>query len=462
MTLAPGLQLRTGQSLVMTPQLQRAIHLLTLTNLELHAVVADAMADNPLLDEGVGEESSGEPSADADAVDGPPSEEGDAPAGPRLDASASPAGGEAFDFDRVEPAAPSLADHLLAQAGQALSGPELTVASHLVALLDEAGYLLEPLDGIATRLGVPPATAQRALTALQGFDPPGVGARDLAECLALQLREVDRCDPAMERLLAHLPLLAQGALPKLRRLCGVDEDDLADMIREVRACDPRPGLRFGADAAHAVVPDLFVTRTSDGWSVELNAATLPRPVVDRAYYLQLKAGCAKAERAWLDERLADATWLIRTLDGRQRTILKVAGELVRRQDGFFRHGVGHLRPLTLAQVADAVGVHETTVSRVTKGKHLQCARGLFELKWFFTGGVGGADGEEGASAASVKAAIRQLVAAETVTSVLSDDQLMTALAARGFALARRTVAKYREAEGIGSSVARRRRFRLDG
>lgn len=328
MTLAPGLQLRTGQSLVMTPQLQHTIHLLTLTNQELDVAVTDAVAGNPLLEDGGGDDG-----ADAAAVpdtmaavpdDAPldltaatearAGEDGDTPAGPRLDAGAPTGTGEAFDFDRLESAGPGLHDHLLAQASHALAGPELAVAAHLIAHIDEAGYLTEPLADVSARLGVPLAMVEAVLAVVHTFDPTGVGARDLAECLALQLREADRCDPCMATLLANLPLLAAGARSQLRRLCGVDDDDLTDMIREVRACDPKPGLRFGGEAAVAVEPDLFVTETRAGWSVELNAATLPRPVVNRAYYLELRVGIGKADRAWLDERLADATWLIRTLD----------------------------------------------------------------------------------------------------------------------------------------------------
>ena len=473
MSLAPTLQLRTGQSLVMTPQLQQAIHLLTLSNLELEAVVADAVAANPLLDHGSDEGGREEGAATADAEPEPPldldaahearaGEEGDRPAGPRLDGGGSDGGsGEAFDFDRLAGEGPTLADHLLTQAGLALSGPALAIAADLIAQIDPAGYLTAGTSEVAERLRVPLAEVERVLATVQTFDPTGVGARDLAECLAIQAREADRHDPCMARLIANLPLVARGALPQLRRLCDVDDEDLADMIAELRGYDPKPGLAFGGEAAVAIEPDLFVTPTAVGWAVELNTATLPRAIVDRAYYVEVRAGATEADRAWLDERLADARWLVRALDQRRRTILKVAAELVEQQAGFFRHGVSALRPLTLAAVADKVGVHETTVSRVTKGKHLACPRGTFELKWFFTSGVAAGDGGE-ASAAAVKADIAKLVAAETADAVLSDDQLMAALKERGYDLARRTVAKYREAEGIGSSVARRRRFKLGG
>lgn len=467
MTLGPALQLRTGQSLVLTPQLQHAIHLLTLSNLELEAVVAEAMADNPLLTDGGGDEAATEREAEADApldleaaAEVGAGEDGDRPAGSAPDLP-SLGSGEGFDFDRLSGDGPTLADHLLAQAGLALSGPRLAIAAELIAWVDPAGYLTTTVGEVSERLGVATEEVTGVLTVLQSFDPTGVGARDLAECLALQARDADRFDPCMARLIENLALVARGDLARLRGLCEVDDEDLADMIAELRGYDPKPGLRFGGEPAVAVVPDLFVHETAAGWAVELNASTLPRALVDRDYYVQVSAGCGAGERGWLDERMADARWLVRALDQRQRTILSVASELVRRQDGFFRHGVAAMRPLTLATVADAVGVHETTVSRVTKGKHLACARGTFALKWFFTSGVGTADGED-ASAVAVKAAILRLVAAETADAVLSDDAIMSALKAEGYQLARRTVAKYREAEGIGSSVARRRRLKIGG
>lgn len=467
MTLGPALQLRTGQSLVLTPQLQQAIHLLTLSNLELEAVVAEAIAGNPLLTDGggEGEEVERQPVADTpldlDAVaEVRAGEDGDRPAGPVPDLP-SLGSGEGFDFDRLAGDAPTLADHLLAQAGLALSGRRLSIAAELIGWIDPAGYLTASIEAVADRLGLEAAEVGGVLTVVQTFDPTGVGARDLAECLTLQAKEADRHDPCMARLIANLPLVARGDLGRLRHLCDVDDEDLTDMIAELRGYDPKPGLRYGGEATVVVVPDLFVRETAAGWAVELNASTLPRALIDRVYYAAVASGCAKAERAWLDEKMTDARWLIRALDQRQRTILTVASELVRRQAGFFRDGVSAMRPLTLAAIADAVGVHETTVSRVTKGKHLACARGTFALKWFFTSGVGSGEGC-GASALAVKAAIGRLVAAETPDNVLSDDAMVVALKAEGFDLARRTVAKYREAEGIGSSVARRRRFKLGG
>ena len=240
------------------------------------------------------------------------------------------------------------------------------------------------------------------------------------------------------------------------------------MLRELRSYDPKPGLRFGSGPAEAVVPDILLRAVTgedgtEGWDIALNPATLPRLVVNRRYYVEMRHAClGKEAKAWLGERLADANWLLKALDQRQKTILKVAAEIVKQQEGFFRSGVSHLRPLTLRTVAEAISMHESTVSRVTSNKYLHCARGTFELKYFFTSGVASSDGDGAVSAEAVKAAIRQLIEAEDAKAVLSDDTLVDLLRERGFDLARRTVAKYREAIGLGSSVQRRRQKALAG
>jgi RNA polymerase sigma-54 factor len=499
MSLAPRLDLRQSQSLVMTPQLQQAIRLLALSNLEIEGVIAEEVERNPLLEAGGSEdavggddsrpeeatlardepagadelvlvgEASGEAALDIDVADaftddGP----GDAIGG--LDGGLGASGTststlpeDAIDFDALAADGPSLADHLLAQAGTALSGPALFIAQQLIDQINECGYFTGSLLDVANRLEVPLAQVEAALATIQTFDPTGVGARSLAECLALQAKEADRYDPCMARLIDNLDLVARGALPQLRRLCEVDDEDLADMIRELRGYDPKPGCRYGGESAPAIVPDLFVARRRDGWAVEINGATLPRLLVNRAYYVELAGGRQdKASRAWLSECLASANWLVKALDQRQRTIIKVAAEIVKQQEGFFRQGVAQLRPLTLRQVADAIEMHESTVSRVTSNKYLSCERGLFELKYFFTSAIQAADGGEAVSAAAVKNAIKTLIAAEDPRKILSDDTLVEMLNAKGFDIARRTVAKYREALGIGSSVQRRRQKALQG
>jgi RNA polymerase sigma-54 factor len=487
MSLAPRLDLRQSQSLVMTPQLQQAIKLLALSNLELDGVIAEELEKNPLLSTGGddGEEPAPEPTEPAADGDPEPAtadrlvEHGDAAADAPLDVdydaetfhhdSASDMGGaapsagaseEGIDLDGFAGPALSLADHLLAQAGEVLDGADLVIAGRIVDALDEAGYLATPLPELAAALGIDLAQAERVLAVVQTFDPTGVGARSLGECLALQAREADRHDPAMATLLDHLDLLARGQLAQLRRLCGVDEEDMSDMIRELRGYDPKPGLRFGGEPAAPVSPDVFVHRTrAGGWTIELNGATLPRLLIDRRYQAELAAGARnKAGRAWLAEAVASANWLIKALDQRARTIVKVATEIVKQQEAFFLHGVAHLKPLTLRTVADAIGMHESTVSRVTSNKYLMCERGLYELKYFFTSGVSNAEGE-GVSAEAVKSRIAALIASEG-DDILSDDKLVEILNAKGFNLARRTVAKYREAIGLGSSVQRRRQRAL--
>ena len=480
MSLAPRLDLRQSQSLVMTPQLQQAIKLLTLSNLEVEGFIAEELERNPLLEatrpddggavaapapvaEVATDATAGGGEAALDLSGAPGDDEATGRAGMDgalgLTGAGSGAGGgaseDAPDLDAFANAEPNLADHLTAQAGTVLTGTDLVIAAHLIDQLDEAGYLTVRLLDLATRLSVPLARVEAVLAVVQTFDPTGVGARDLAECLALQAREADRYDPCMARLIDNLDLLARGEIKRLQRMCGVDDDDMADMIRELRGYDPKPGCRYGGEPAAAVTPDVYVARTGTGWAIELNAATLPRVLVNRSYYVELSGGQQdKASKAWLADALASANWLVKALDQRQRTIVRVATEIVKQQEAFFVHGVSQLRPLTLRQVADAIDLHESTVSRVTSNKYLSCARGLFELKYFFTSAIQSADGGEAVSAVAVKAALKALITAEI--DILSDDTLVDLLQAKGFDIARRTVAKYREALGIGSSVQRRR------
>ncbi len=485
MAMGPRLELRQSQSLVMTPQLQQAIRLLALSNLELEAVVAEEIEKNPLLESGDERVTVGtDRETDGDATPDPASADdliaaghtdSDAP----LDADyaadtfhhdsaadssmgSSSASGEDIDFDSFEGAAETISDHLMAQIGMVLSGSDLAVAQVIVDALDDAGYLTESLRDIATRLGLPLAHVEAALSVVQNCDPTGVGARTLSECLALQAKEADRYDPCMKLLIDNLELLAAGRIAHLQRLCMVDDEDMADMIRELRGYDPKPGCRFGSGRIESVTPDVYVTRGAKGWQVEMNSGSLPRVLVDRRYHAQLAASAKdKASKAWVADTLANASWLVKALDQRQRTIVTVATEIVKQQEAFFLHGVAHLRPLVLRTVAEAVGLHESTVSRVTSNKYLSCARGMFELKYFFTSGIASADGGENASALAVKAAIKTLISQETADNILSDDTLVDLLKEQGFDLARRTVAKYREAIGLGSSVQRRRAKAID-
>ena len=484
MGLGPSLSIRQSQQLVLTPQLRQAIQLLQLSNLELDAYLAEELSKNPLLespseepdeapagdfvsDEGDSEDAPEDPGADdlimGQAEDDRPLDVDWTNEALETDSfSDVVAGGgaeEAFDFDRVEYSPGSLAEHLLDQLhGQ--PGAVGDLARIIAETLEETGYLTVDLEQIAELSGAPLPLVREALDVVQGLDPPGIGARSLAECLALQAKAADRYDPAMARLIDNLDLLSKGRTNDLKRICGVDDEDLADMIRELRAYDPKPGCRFSGGGAAEVTPDVFVRRTRAGFAVELNQATLPRLLVNRRYYQELKSGPQdKASRAWLSECLQSANWLVKALDQRARTIVKVVSEIVKRQQGFFERGVSAMKPLTLREVAEVIGMHESTVSRVTSNKYLLCDRGLFELKYFFGSGVQSAEGE-GAAAEAVKAAIRQLIDAET--EILSDDAIAGLLKDKGFDVARRTVVKYRESMGIGSSIQRRRLRKIAG
>ena len=493
MALGPRLDIRQTQALVLTPQLQQAIRLLQLSNMELEAVIAEEMAKNPLLeaasggdDEGGGAPAEADPEIPVDSL-----EEPTAPGADELmvssdgtsdqpldydwesealetdsftDVSVSSSGGgedDGPDFERMEYSADSLAEHLQSQLHGA-GGQVGQLARAIAEMLEETGYLAIPVRDIAEATDEPVAVVEEALALVQGLDPAGVGARDLAECLALQAKAADRYDPAMARLIDNLELLAKGRMADLKRICGVDDEDLADMVRELRAYDPKPGCQFAEKGVEAVAPDVFVRHTRAGYAVELNSATLPRLLVNRRYYQELKSGPSdKKSRAWLSECLASANWLVKALDQRARTIVKVVSEIVKRQQGFFDQGVAAMKPMTLREIAEAIEMHESTISRVTSNKYLLCDRGLFELKYFFGSGVASTGGEgEGAAAEAVKAAIREIIEGEA--DILSDDAIAGLLKQRGFDCARRTVVKYREAMGIGSSIQRRRQRKITG
>ncbi|MBV1917757.1 MAG: RNA polymerase factor sigma-54 [Sphingomonadaceae bacterium] len=505
MSTSPRLELRQSQSLVMTPQLQQAIKLLALSNLEIETYIGETLEANPLLE--IGQEAPdlteraatseadqtddhrrtslenspvdqlvlegrGAEDRPVEAAPDPGSQDRDTGDGDNAIRPAaadwgselrSASGSEAPPIESHGQAGDTLAEHLSSQVGTATNDDRLAaIARYLIGLLDEAGYLRMAAQETANEIGVSLDEIAQAITLVQTLDPTGVGATSLSECIALQAREADRYDPAMARLIDNLDLVARGEFARLRRICDVDEEDLRDMLGELRGYDPKPGLKFGEEPVSAVVPDVLLTAGKDGgWDINLNQETLPRLVVNRPYYAELRGTCDnKQSRSWLSEKLADANWLVKALDQRQRTILKVASEIVRHQDGFFRHGVSHLKPLTLRTVAEAIDMHESTVSRVTSNKYLQCERGTFELKYFFTSGISAAGGDSTASAETVKAAIKQLIDAEDPKAVLSDDTLVELLKEKGFSLARRTVAKYREAIGLGSSVQRRRQKAL--
>lgn len=504
MALSPRLEIRQGQQLVLTPQLQQAIKLLQLSNLELSQFVEEELERNPLLerDERVdGREAAADREA-PDALEGAADSLEEARdeawldlSAPRVNAEAvldtaadnvypdaSPAeldpslgaagwtglqqrmgngsgGEEDFNLEAFASNNLSLKDHLAQQLSVAVADPvERMICGYLIDMVDEAGYLRVDAAELAGKLGCQEDLIGRLVNLLQTFDPPGICARDLAECLALQLKDRNRYDPQIAALLASLPLLAEHNLPKLRKAVGCDMDELAEMIAEIRQLSPKPGLRFGAVDMQPVIPDVSVRAASDGsWIVELNADTLPRVLVNRSYYARVaKTGCSSRDKDYIVDCLQTANWLVKSLDQRARTILRVSEEIVRQQDAFLTYGVRHLRPLNLKTVADAIKMHESTVSRVTSNKYIATPRGIFELKFFFTSSIASAGDGEAHSSESVRHRIKELISAEAASAVLSDDTIVERLSDEGIDIARRTVAKYREAMRIPSSVQRRR------
>ncbi len=503
MGLSPKLEMRHGQQLVMTPQLQQAIRLLQYSNIELAAFVETELERNPLLEHDQADDFA-EPSPEAvatsddsdglaaleftgvstaaeDAIDSDsgalfpdatpieitngelPGQIADGPQSSGWETLIQRNGSTEGDGNSPEDqlsGATSLKDHLLMQAGLALPDRiDHLIGTHIIDMVDEAGYIDGDLSALAEKLGVESARIERVLGVLQGSDPTGVCARTLAECLKLQLIERDRYDPIMARLIDNLALLGQHNIPALRRAVGVDAEELAEMITELRALEPKPGLRFGHVMTQPVVPDVYVRATRDGgWHVELNTDTLPRVLVNRSYYAVVSSTARTAnDKGYLLDCLQSANWLVKSLDQRARTILKVAEEIVRQQDAFLTYGVQHLRPINLKTVADKIKMHESTVSRVTSNKYVSTPRGIFELKYFFTSAIQAADGEnEAHSSEAVRYRIKQLIDAEKPTAILSDDKIVDKLKQQGIDIARRTVAKYREGMRISSSVQRRR------
>lgn len=475
MSLAPKLVLGQRQALVMTPQLQQAIKLLQLNQLELAQFIEAELEQNPLLTaEGGAEEGEATVATEAAAAPSDDHEESaevfdprgeDAPALDTAPAAAEwgPGGsqdGEDFDPVQAVGQALTLREHVLAQIGLEFAepGPRL-VALDLAGMLDAAGYIDVDLDEVARRLGVDAALVAKVLARLQRLDPAGIFARSLAECLALQLADRDRLDPAMQALLDNLDLVARRDFPQLLRRCGVDGEDLAQMLTELRQLDPKPGQRFEAPVAQTLVPDLYLRPAADGsWLLELNNEVLPRVLVDRQYHATLLRGARDREaREFITERLQTASWLVKALDQRANTILRVAREIVRQQEGFFRRGVSGLRPLVLRDIAIAVELHESTISRVTTNKFMATPRGIFELKYFFTSSLPAVNAAgDSVTSEAVRDRIRALIESEPPGVPLSDDRIVTLLHGEGVAIARRTVAKYRDALGIPSSAQRRR------
>lgn len=482
MSLAPGirLDLRQSQSLVLTPQLQQAIKLLQMSNIELASAVDKEVTENPFLeraDAGAARTADESPPAPTAGVNGhqpmmPAAHAGEggwaqpAAARPtdcslvvRRTTSNTAFDGETSAFEARLTRPKGLREHLREQVLLTAREPAVrAVAVQLAELVEDDGYLREDDEALAARLGTSGAVVALARAALQRCEPTGIGARDLAECLMLQLKEKNRFDPAMAALVANLPLLARADFAELMRRCGVEADDLQDMIAEIKRLDPKPGLTFAPEEPAMVVPDLFVYGTGGGkWRVELNSSTLPRVLVDSVYHAELSRGTVdRRAKEYLSERLQSANWLAKALDQRARTVLRVAKAIFARQIHFLEGGAQHLRPLVLRDIAEATSLHESTVSRATAEKYAATPHGTFPLKYFFTTALAATSGEQAHSAEAIRQQIKRMIDRETPSEVLSDDQIVAELKNRGVVIARRTVAKYRESLGIASSVERRR------
>jgi RNA polymerase sigma-54 factor len=495
MSSGPKLELRHSQSLVMTQQLQQSIKLLQCTSLELRQFVELELEKNPFLSQ---EESDAfEDTHDREAVgetSGEPQEadfEGDQYHGDDYGVASGDdawsggddsaqiesdylrhdqvisSSGTAYDGEEdtrsIEDNASqgiSLREHLLTQLQEEVTDPvKRLIGAHLIDMTDESGYIQEDLKPLAEMLGAEMAEIEEVLVQIQTFDPPGVCARNLKECLRIQLRDKNHLDPAMEAMLEHLNLLADRKFEELQKRCGVDKDDLREMIAEIKELNPKPGLGFVHEIIQSIEPDIFVRRLPDGnWHVELNMANFPKVMVNKRYYKKVTTGTRNVkEKQYLSEQFGSANWLVRALEQRAQTMLKVGSELIKQQDAFFRLGVRYLKPMTLKTIAAETGYHESTISRVTNGKYLLCPRGTFELKYFFTSALARAEGSgDDVSSESVKHYIAELIEKESPAAILSDDEIVIKLKDRNITVARRTVAKYREALGIASSPKRKR------
>ena len=495
MALTQRLEMRQGQGLVMTPQLQQAIKLLQMSNMELQTFVEQEIERNPLLERDERVPASQEqaeapapsqtetvltlsetaPPADASrdldtdydnvysedsacdraepvAGDCGPTNWSEVRGGGRFD------GEDALSLESTLTRGANLHEHLAEQLHVACTDArDRLIGAYLIDAIDESGYVTTDVNAAALHLAVPVPVVENVLRSIQKFDPTGVGARTLGECLGLQLKERNRLDPAMQALLDNLEMLAKRDVQGLMRVCQISSEDLSDMIAEIKQLNPKPGLKFGSEPVQPVVPDVYVRdNPQGGFQVELNSETLPKVLINTRYYATTTAK-AKDAKPFMLECLNNANWLVRSLDQRARTILKVATEIVRQQDGFFAHGVTHLRPLNLRVIAEAIGMHESTVSRVTANKYMATPRGTFELKYFFTSAIqSSTEGAEAHSAEAVRHHIRDLIDNEPAAAVLSDDRIVEILRKTGIDIARRTVAKYREAMRIPSSVERRR------
>jgi len=483
-TINQRLDLRQAQNLVMTPQLQQAIKLLQLSNVELADYIESELAQNPLLEKQSAESEADAPvqesaSDDRDSMQDQFDSEwsgneaaAESTQNTDFDAGIARVGaGGASNFEEFDDAnnenltkTQTLRDHLLEQMNMAFDDPrDRLIGAMLIDMVDEAGYLRENTDDLAAKLGADAVRIDSLLGTMRSFSPSGIFARDLKDCLSLQLEEQGKCDAPMKILLDNLHLLAGHDLAALAKKCDVNTAYLADMIADIKSLNPKPASDFDHLVVQTAIPDVLMKKLpknlGGGWRVELNTDTLPRVLVNNEYYTQV-AGAAKdkKDREYITTQLNNANWLVKSLDQRAQTILKVASEIVEQQDAFFTFGIEFLRPLTLKDIAEVIGMHESTVSRVTTNKYIGTPRGIFELKYFFSTALVSADGIAHSSE-SIKARIKALTDEEKADDVLSDDAIVDLLKKEGIDLARRTVAKYREMMNIPSSVQRRKQKR---
>jgi len=482
--LKASLQLRLGQQLTMTPQLQQAIRLLQLPSLELQAHIRELLESNVMLEA----EDDTEATASFEALGAGPNDR-ELPPGTAEESAGNEHGENEPSVEIVEDAwaersagpgesswnaededrqqefqderGESLQEHLLWQLEMAaLSERERAIGRAIIDAISEDGYLTEGFDTIAATLkpeiDVSETEFAAMLRIVQGFDPVGIAARDVGECVGLQLRVLDPDTPGLATALAiaqgHLDHVANRELALLRRELKVSEEELEQALALVRGCHPRPGSQISSAAAQYVVPDVFVRRTTNGWSVEMNTATMPRVRLNESYASLIGRA---ASHASMRTQLQEARWLLKSLEIRHDTLLKVARSIVERQHEFLEHGEEHMRPMILRDIAEAIGMHESTISRVTSGKYMHTSRGVFELRYFFSSQVEGSDGSRTSSTA-IRAKIRKLIRDESPDTPLSDSRIAEVLSKEGIPVARRTVAKYRESMGIAPSNERKK------
>ncbi len=492
-------EFRQSQSLVMTQALQQSIKLLQLSAVELQEYIDEELEKNPLLtkeetesDEHPNEVSADEPTVDAvtasedhdargetkevdvsdsdysaneELVDGSYGDEWSegeirtVSAGLQGSSGGYDEDGEGYGIESASAREQTLREHVLEQIHVDITDPvERLIAEKLTDMLDETGYLREDISALAKTLGASEEEIERVLTRLQAMDPAGIFARNLSECLRLQLADMNRLDPYMEIFLDNLEMMASGDLQGLRKKCSADAEDFAQMIADIRRCNPKPGLGFATEDAQTVIPDVIVRRAkAGGWHLELNPEAMPRVLINRRYASDVGARAEDKEaKKFVSEQMSNANWLIKALDQRANTILKVATEIVTQQDKFLQHGIRFLKPLVLKDIAAAVGMHESTISRVTTAKFMATPRGTLELKFFFTSSINAGTGANDFSSKTVQYYIKELINAEAANAILSDDAIVKLLGDRNIDVARRTVTKYREEMNIPSSVVRRR------